>query len=80
MQHQRSHPIGGIRGVTTWSSVPGRVARPRVQPRLHPLAVKQRESQPVSASVTSHVTSQILIARDLLWARTIAIAMASSRR
>ena len=54
--------------VTQWASVSGRAGRPRIQPRLHPLPMEQRQSQPVPTPVIDHVTTQIFIARDLLGA------------
>jgi hypothetical protein len=48
--------------------ISGRTGRPRIQPRLHPLPLEQRQSQTVPATVIDHVTTQIFVARDLLGA------------
>ena len=57
--------IGWVR---QWASASGRAGRPRIQPRLHPLPMEQRQPKTVPGTVIDHVTTQIFIACDLLGA------------
>ena len=52
--------------VRQWASASGRASRPRIQPRLHPLPMEERQPQTVPATVIDDVATQIFIACDLL--------------
>jgi hypothetical protein len=67
-QRQRPHWPGVRAGVTRRSRVSGRATRPRLQPRLHPGPVEQRQSQPMSTPAIGHVLPQIFVAGDRLGA------------